>query len=82
MAWATWCGVTVWRHATRTTARVTVLAYPVLTAAVVLATANHYLVDVAAGFALWVVGDVLVRQFAPMTRRPPGGTAVLTTRKL
>ena len=72
MAWATWCGVTIWRQATRTSTRVAGLAYPILTALVVLATANHYVVDVAAGAALWAVTDVLVRKVARLL--PTGAT--------
>jgi hypothetical protein len=64
MAWATWCGITVWRQAKRPAVRVAGLAYPILTAAVVLATANHYVIDVAAGLGLWVVADAVVNKLA------------------
>lgn len=60
LAWAAWCGVTIFRYARPQWLRILGLAYPVLTALVVLGTANHYLADVAAGAALWFAVDRLV----------------------
>ncbi|MDQ1749631.1 MAG: hypothetical protein QOC94_2195 [Actinoplanes sp.] len=57
MAWAVWSGVTVYRNATSIGVRILGLAYPLLTALVVLGTANHYLFDVLAGLALWLAAD-------------------------
>jgi hypothetical protein len=64
MAWAAWCGVTVFRVTSRRWLRVLAVAYPVLTALVVLGTANHYLADVLAGAGLWVLADFGVRHLA------------------
>jgi hypothetical protein len=64
MAWAVWCGVTVYRLARRRLVRASALAYPVLTALVVIGTANHYLFDVLAGVALWWVADRAVARVA------------------
>jgi hypothetical protein len=61
IAWATWAGVTLWRHAARGSLRVFGLIYPAMTALVVLATANHYLLDAVAGLLLWFVVDRSVR---------------------
>jgi hypothetical protein len=58
VAWATWCAVAVvvatrgrWRHLA--------WLYPLTTTVVVLATANHYLLDALAG-ALLVAGAVVM----------------------
>lgn len=53
LAWATWCAATICTHATRRWVKVLAISYPVLTTLVVLGTANHYLLDVLAGAALW-----------------------------
>jgi hypothetical protein len=68
VAWAMWCGVTVFRYAKNWTLRAVAGAYPVVTGLVVLGTANHYLLDVVAGVAMWWVADVAVRCWA--ARRP------------
>jgi hypothetical protein len=61
IAWAAWCGATVYRLASRRWLRILAAAYPVLTALVVLGTANHYLADVLAGAGLWALADFGMR---------------------
>lgn len=61
MAWAVWCGATVFTLARNRWIRGIAIAYPLLTALVVLGTANHYLLDVLAGLLIWVVADGTVR---------------------
>ncbi|WP_419995276.1 phosphatase PAP2 family protein [Streptomyces boninensis] len=56
VGWALWCGLVVWRHARSRTVRVLALAYPVVTALVVMGTANHYLLDAVAGVAVMGAG--------------------------
>jgi hypothetical protein len=68
LAWAAWCGATVYRLTQRTSVRVLAVAYPVLTALVVLGTANHYLLDVLAGAALWAAAEVVVRHARRVSR--------------
>lgn len=51
-AWALWCGVLLARHARWRWVRVLGALYPAGTAFVVMATANHYLLDAVAG---WLV---------------------------
>ncbi|UQX87049.1 phosphatase PAP2 family protein [Jatrophihabitans telluris] len=70
MAWAVWCGVTVYRLASRRWLRILAVAYPVLTALVVLGTANHFLADVLAGAGLWVLADFGVRHVARSAPTP------------
>jgi hypothetical protein len=72
VAWAVWSGVTVYRLAGRRTVRVAGLAYPALTAFVVIGTANHYRFDVLAGIALWWVADRATTALSTRSR-PAGG---------
>jgi hypothetical protein len=50
-AWAAWCGIALWQRYRRRAAALLAIVYPLLTAVVVIATANHYLLDVLAGGA-------------------------------
>jgi hypothetical protein len=61
LAWATWVAVTGFALTRRRAPRLLFAAHPVLTALVVLATANHYVLDVASGVllglaAVWATG--------------------------
>jgi len=49
VAWAIWCAVSIWGLTGRPALRTLAVLYPLLTGFVVLATANHYLLDVVAG---------------------------------
>jgi len=64
LAWAVWCSLVVWRLASegpwRRAALVLGIAYPLSTAWVVMATANHYLMDVVAGTAATIVAVAMV----------------------
>ena len=51
VAWACWTAAALWRVIPRRRWRVLVLLYPTMTALVVMATANHFLLDVVAGVA-------------------------------
>ncbi len=60
MAWAAWCGVVLWRIAPRArVGRTLALLYPCLTALAVMATGNHYLLDVLAGVATAALAALL-----------------------
>jgi hypothetical protein len=61
IAWAVWCALALWQLSTRAWVRVVALLYPCLTVVAVLATANHYLLDVLAGLATFAVAVALVR---------------------
>ena len=60
VGWALWCGVLVVRFARHRAIRALGVLYPVLTAVVVMSTANHYLVDVLAGVVVMVLGAGVV----------------------
>jgi hypothetical protein len=64
MAWAAWCGLVLWRLSTRRWVRALALAYPALTCAAVLATGNHFLLDVFAGLATAALAVVLAEGLA------------------
>lgn len=49
MAWAVWCTVAVWRLTQRVWARALAVIYPCLTAVAVLATGNHFVLDILGG---------------------------------
>lgn len=51
MAWAAWCGLAIWRVSRRAWVRTAALLHPLLTALTVMATGNHFLVDLLAGLA-------------------------------
>ncbi|GHD89487.1 phosphatase PAP2 family protein [Streptomyces naganishii] len=59
VGWALWCGVMLWRHGGTRWAKAAGVAYPLLTALVVMGTANHYFLDAVAGVAVMGVGLLL-----------------------
>jgi hypothetical protein len=61
IAWAAWCTLVLWRLSSRVWVRVLALLYPCLTAFAVLATGNHYVLDLFGGLATFAVAVVLVR---------------------
>lgn len=60
IAWAVWCAVAVWRITSRRWARALGAVYPLLTAFAVLATGNHYVLDILAGALVAAVAVALV----------------------
>jgi hypothetical protein len=56
IGWATWCTVVVFTFARRRWLRWLMLLYPVLTLLVIVATANHYIIDAAGGLLILVTG--------------------------
>ena len=74
VCWATWCAVAV-VTATRSRWRYLAWLYPAATTFVVLASANHFVFDVAGGLAVTALG--LVASRIPLSRgrrRPPAET--------
>ena len=62
VGWAVWCAAMVLLCASRPGVRVLALAYPVVTTLVVVATANHYVLDVLAGVLVIAVGAAIAHQ--------------------
>ena len=71
VGWAVWVGWYVATHARHRLVRATAVGYPVVTSLVVVATANHYWLDVVAGAAL--VGGVIALVSARHRVRLTGG---------
>jgi len=70
VGWALWCGVLLAWLARPLWLRCLAALYPVGTAVVVLATGNHYLLDVFAGVATMAVGTGLALLLRRLRRRP------------
>ena len=49
IAWAVWCTLALWRISTRRWVRALAALYPCVTALAVLATGNHYVLDLLGG---------------------------------
>jgi hypothetical protein len=59
VGWAVWCGVLLVRYSSSRLVKVLGVLYPLTTSLVVLATGNHYLLDVFAGVFVMAVGASL-----------------------
>ena len=76
VAWAAWCAAAL-VAATRTPWRHLAWLYPAATTVVVLATANHFLADAAAGLAVTALGLLVTRATTrPGAAEPASGGAV------
>jgi hypothetical protein len=83
IAWAAWCGLALWRISRRGWVRALALLYPCVTAGTVLATGNHFTLDVLGGLLALALAGALVElapRLASLARsrcaRPaPGGSA-------
>ncbi len=79
IAWAVWCTVGVWLLTRRALVRALALLYPCLTGFAVLATGNHYVLDIVAGALLVAVAMACVvgapRALARTRAEPLPGTA-------
>lgn len=85
VGWALWCGVMLWRYGGNRLTKALGVAYPLVTAIVVMGTANHYSLDAVAGVAVMGVGlllaprvlrgaDLLRARFERRTPAVPSGT--------
>jgi PAP2 superfamily len=61
MAWAAWCALVLWRLSERLWVRVLAVLYPCLTAVAVLATGNHFVLDLLAGLLTAALAVALAR---------------------
>jgi membrane-associated phospholipid phosphatase len=60
MAWAGWCTLALWRISERKWVRALALAYPCLTALAVVATGNHFVLDIVGGLLALALSTLLV----------------------
>lgn len=72
VAWAVWCALAVWAIRKDPLSRGLAIIYSVATAVVVLATANHYFLDVIGGVATAAIATIA----AASVRRRPRRSAV------
>src|SRR5207244_12999060 len=70
LAWAAWASVVGVAIVAQPALRLLLFLHPILTGVVVMATANHYLIDVAAGVVLGLAVTEAARSW-PRGRRPP-----------
>jgi hypothetical protein len=61
MAWAVWCTIALWQLSRRRWVRMLAVAYPCVTALAVIATGNHFVLDLVAGLAVMAMAVVIVR---------------------
>ncbi len=80
IAWAVWCTVVVWRMTTRAWARALATLYPFMTGFAVLATGNHFALDILGGLATIAVSLLLVRFLGGRMRWPRVGLPRKTAR--
>jgi hypothetical protein len=71
IVWSTWAGLTLAFLARRTWVRVLGACYPLATFTVILATANHFVADAAAGAATLATGFLIQRLLTGRTAYPP-----------
>jgi hypothetical protein len=60
-AWALWCACALVPRLRRWWAKALAVLYPVATVTSIVVTANHYLLDAVAGFAVLGIGYVVAR---------------------
>jgi PAP2 superfamily protein len=61
IAWAGWCAIALWQLSSRRVVRALAILYPCLTAVAVLATGNHFVLDILGGLLAIALSTLLVR---------------------
>ena len=69
IAWAAWCTLALWQISRRRWVRVLAVLYPCLTAFAVLATGNHFLLDILAGLLALALAVLAVAAPAQIAAR-------------
>jgi len=70
IAWAVWCTIVAWRIWERRWVRALAVVYPFVTAFAVLATGNHYVLDLLGGLLTIAASVLIVRLLGRWLRRP------------
>jgi hypothetical protein len=83
IAWAVWCSLALWRMSTRRRVRALAILYPCLTAFTVIATGNHFVLDIVGGLLAMVLSVVIVQlvERAMASRGRPAGTRIRVGRR-
>jgi membrane-associated phospholipid phosphatase len=69
VAWASWSALAIWRTVRRSIGRLVALLMPLFTAFAVIATGNHFVLDVLAGAATFAVAWILTPQLQRLASR-------------
>ncbi len=69
IAWAGWCTLALWQISARRWVRALAIVYPLATTFAVLATGNHYVLDIVAGWLVLGLALAIVRAGAPLGSR-------------
>jgi hypothetical protein len=69
VGWALWAGWQMYKHGQHRITRWAGIAYPFVLSVVVVATANHYLLDAVAGFVVVGLGALLAAPIIAMSHR-------------
>jgi hypothetical protein len=77
MAWAAWCVLVVWKLTDRVWLRALALVHVAVTAAAVLATGNHYLLDLIGGLAALAAALLIAGLWDAVWRGVPDVTKLL-----
>jgi hypothetical protein len=80
IAWALWCTLALWSVSKRRLVRVLALLYPCLTAFAVLATGNHFVLDILAGVLVLVLAAAIVWLARSWKELPVLGAALAPVR--
>ena len=70
IAWAVWCTLVLWRISVRRWVRAVAVLYPCVTALAVLATGNHFVLDILGGLAVIAAAVLIVRLIGRLQRWP------------
>ena len=73
VAWAVWSAIAIWSITRRLAPRLLALAYPVVTVVVVVATANHYVLDTLAGALVVGLAFAIVTTFVGLSEHVAAG---------
>ena len=61
IGWSTWCMLVLLRFGRRRVTKILAVAYPILTLTVIVATANHFIIDAAGGLVIVATGYLVAR---------------------
>ncbi|HEV7163047.1 MAG TPA: phosphatase PAP2 family protein [Solirubrobacteraceae bacterium] len=82
ISWAVWCTVAVWRMSERLWVRALATLYPCLTAVAVLATGNHFVLDIVGGLVAIALSLAIVGLWGRYSARRDGGATTVGRKPL
>jgi hypothetical protein len=81
IAWAVWCTIVVWRLSSARLLRGLAAVYPCVTAVAVLATGNHFLLDILGGLLVIAIAALIAPGLAGIATRMKAVAARLNGRR-